>query len=71
MRLSTVHQLHTYRNGILAYKMANNTIQYTNLQLMFINRNIPYELRNARLIKEETSNDNFYHHLAIPRLIRL
>ena len=66
--LKTVRDVH---DACFAYKIANNDLPCPELISQFVHRNVDYNIRLPRLLKERSYPQNFAHHSVVPRLIRL
>ena len=73
MSLYSVPTLKSYRDlrdVLFAFKIINECIDCDTLCKLFKRRQLPYELRNPRLFKEERFNANYTSYSTIPRLIK-
>ena len=70
LKIPTIKSIHDYNDIILTFKILNNSISSSSLLDHFKVRQISYNIRNFREIKESNSNSNYAFNSSITRLRR-
>ena len=70
LKIPTIKSIHDYNDIILTFKILNNSISSKSLLDHFKVRQISYNIRNFREIKESNSNSNYAFNSSITRLRR-
>ena len=50
-----------YNDALMSYKVANGFLNCSQINNLFMTRNVPYSLRNVRQFNEFSNNRNYIH----------
>ena len=68
--LQTIKSLHHYHDCLLSFKIINNLIDCNEINNLFLERQLTYNLRSHRILQEETSNSNYGFHSTVNHIKR-
>lgn len=68
--LESVKSLHIYHDLLFVRKVTLNLINSECIMNLFVKRDVPYELRLVREMREMNTNKNFIYYSSVPRLRR-